>query len=303
MKTRGQMTKRKIVDAHHHLWELSRGYKYPWLQDKPSGEGMLGALGPIARDYGVAEYRADAASYDLVKSVHVEAVPADVIAESRWLQESVERSGLPDAIVGRVELHKPDTEKLIAEHRNYPNVRGIRQIVNWHRDPRYSFTDHDFLADPAWLAGFKLLRKYDLSFDLQIYPNQMGEAADLAARNPDTLIVLNHAGMPVERDEAGLAAWRAGMKRLAAEPNVVAKISGLGMVDHSWSEATIRPFVLGAIEYFDVDRVMFGSNFPVDKLYSSFDALYAAFERIVASFSESEKDKLVHDNALRTYRL
>ena len=297
------MAKRKIVDAHHHFWELSHGYKYPWLQDKPSGEGMLGNLAPIVHDYGVAEYGADPANYDLVKSVHIEAVPADAIAEARWLQKTVERSGLPSAIIGRVELHKSDAEKLMAEHRGYRDVRGIRQIVNWHKDPRFSFTDHDFLADPAWLAGFKLLRKYDFSFDLQIYPDQMLEAADLARRNPETLVILNHTGMPLDRDEGGLATWHGGMRRLAAESNVVAKISGLGIVEHRWTEASIRPFVLGTIDHFGVDRAMFGSNFPVDRLYSSFDALYGAFENIVASFSESEKDKLFHDNALRTYRL
>jgi predicted TIM-barrel fold metal-dependent hydrolase len=297
------VAKRKIVDAHHHLWELSRGYNYPWLQDAPSGEGMLGDLMPIVRDYGPAEYLADTASYDLAKSVHIEAVPADAIAETRWLQATGEQSGVPSAVVGRVELHQPDAERLMAEHRGYRNIRGIRHIVNWHRDPRFTFTDHDFLLDPAWLAGFSLLRKYDLSFDLQIYPGQMPAAADLAARNPDTLMILNHTGMPVDRDEAGLAAWRQGMKRLAAEPNVVAKISGLGMVDHHWTEASIRPFVLGTIDCFGVERSMFGSNFPVDKLYGSFAALYGAFENIVASFSESEKGKFFRDNALRVYRL
>jgi predicted TIM-barrel fold metal-dependent hydrolase len=297
------MTRRRIVDAHHHFWQLSDGYKYPWLQDKPSGDGMLGPLAPIARDYGEAEYRNDVASYDLVKSVHVEAVPIDGIAEAHWLQEIADRNGLPSAIVARVELHKSDAEKRMAEIRQRPNVRGVRQIVNWHEDAHFSFTDHDFLMDSAWRTGFALLRKYGLSFDLQIYPNQMGAAALLAERNPDILIVLNHTGMPVERGEAGVAAWRAGMKRLAAEPNVVAKISGLGMVDHHWSEETIRPFVLEAIEYFGVDRAMFASNFPVDRLYSSFDALYGAFENIVAAFSPSEKDKLFHDNALRIYRL
>jgi predicted TIM-barrel fold metal-dependent hydrolase len=75
------------------------------------------------------------------------------------------------------------------------------------------------------------------------------------------------------------------------------------MVDWRWSEASIRPFVLGVIDWFGVDRVMFGSNFPVDKLYSSFDTLYGSFESIVASFSESEKDKLFRDTALRRYRL
>jgi predicted TIM-barrel fold metal-dependent hydrolase len=294
---------RKIVDAHHHLWELSRAGKYPWLQDNPDGEGMLGRLAPIARDYGVAEYRADSADYDLVGSVHVEAVPADAIEESRWLQLTAERTGVPNAIVARVELHKPEAEKLMAEHRGFRNVRGVRHIANWHKDPRFSFTDHDFLVDAGWLAGFRLLRKYELSFDLQIYPNQMGAAAALAARNPDTLIILNHAGMPVDRDEAGLATWRGGVKRLAAEPNVVAKISGLGMVDHQWNESRIRPFVLGVIDHFGVDRVMFGSNFPVDKLYGSFDALFGAFENIVASFSESEKDKIFRLNARRAYRI
>jgi predicted TIM-barrel fold metal-dependent hydrolase len=296
------MARRKIVDAHHHLWDLHRGYNYPWLQDKPSGEGMLGDLKPITRDYLLCDYRADTANYDVVGSVHIEAVPADPVIETRWLQET-KSDGLPSATVARVELHKPDAEKVIAEHASFSGVRGIRHIVNWHKIPKYTFTDHDFLTDDAWLAGFRLLRKYGLSFDLQLYPAQMGDAVELARRNPDTLIVVNHTGMPLERDEAGLALWREGMKRLGAEPNVVAKVSGLGMVDWGWSEASIRPFVFGVIDRFGVDRVMFGSNFPVDKLYSSFDTLFGSFESIVASFSESEKDQLFRDNALRHYRL
>jgi predicted TIM-barrel fold metal-dependent hydrolase len=297
------MAKRKIVDAHHHLWDLGRGYNYPWLQDTPSGDGMLGSLAPIARDYLLQDYRADTANYDVVGSVHIEAVPADPFVETRWLQKITSSEELPSGIVARVELHKPDAEKVIAEHLGFPKVRGVRHIVNWHENPKYTFTDHDFLTDDAWLKGFRLLGKYKLSFDLQLYPAQMSDAVELARHNPETLIVVNHTGMPIERDGAGLARWRDGMMRLGAEPNVVAKISGLGMVDWRWSEASIQPFVLGVIDRFGVDRVMFGSNFPVDKLYSSFDTLYGSFESIVASFSESEKDQLFRDNALRHYRL
>ena len=297
------MAKRKIVDAHHHLWDLGRGYNYPWLQDTPARDGMLGNLAPIVCDYLLPDYRADTANYDVVGSVHIEAVPADPIVETRWLQQMTCSEGLPSGMVARVELHKPDAEKVIAEQLTFPKVRGVRHIVNWHENPNYTFTDHDFLTDDAWLAGFRLLHKYKLSFDLQLYPAQMGDAVELARRNPETLIVVNHTGMPLVRDEPGLALWRDGMKRLGAEPNVVAKISGLGMVDWRWSEASIRPFVLGVIDWFGVDRVMFGSNFPVDKLYSSFDTLYGSFESIVASFSDSEKDQLFRDNALRHYRL
>ena len=297
------MPKRKIVDAHHHLWNLGAGYNYPWLQDQSSGEGMLGELTPIARDYVLDDYRADVANYDVVGSVHIEAVSADTIAETRWLQAMASREGLPSAIVARVDLHKPDAEEVMAELKSFPNVRGVRQIVNWHSNPKCTFTDHDLLTDSDWLAGFRTLRKYDLSFDLQLYPAQMRDAAELARKNPDTLIVVNHAGMPLDRDEAGVTLWRDGMKRLAGEPNVVCKISGLGMVDWRWNEASIRPFVLGVIDCFGVDGAMFASNFPVDKLYSSFDTLYGAFETIVASFTESEKDKLFHRNALRIYRI
>jgi predicted TIM-barrel fold metal-dependent hydrolase len=297
------MAKRRIVDAHHHLWDLGRSYNYPWLQDRPLGEGLLGDIAPIAVDYRVADYRADSAGHDVVKSVHIEAVPQDPVEETRWLQGVAEQTGFPHAIVARVELQKPDAEALIAEHRRFRNLRGIRHIVNWHANQKWTFTDHDFLTDEAWLQGFALLKKYDLSFDLQLYPGQMAEAAKLAQRHPETRIVLNHAGMPVERDPAAVSAWRAGMRALAACDNVVAKISGLGMVEWRWSEESIRPFVRETIELFGVDRCMFGSNFPVDRLYSSFDALYGAFERIVADFSENEKTKLFHDNAIRVYRI
>jgi predicted TIM-barrel fold metal-dependent hydrolase len=297
------MAKRRIVDAHHHLWDLGRGSNYPWLQDTPSGEGLLGDIAPIARDYKLAAYRLDTSNSELVKSVHIEAVPSDAVEETRWLHGVAETGGFPHAIVARVELQKPDAERMIAEHRRFANLRGIRHIVNFHANPKWSFTDHDFLQDEAWLKGFPLLKKYDLSFDLQLYPGQMKAAARLARDNPEIQIVVNHTGMPVERDAGGIAAWRNGMKALAACSNVAAKISGLGMVDHGWNTVSIRPFVLETIEIFGVDRAMFGSNFPVDRLYGSFDALYGAFEAIVAGFTEAEQAKLFHDNARRFYRI
>jgi predicted TIM-barrel fold metal-dependent hydrolase len=142
-----------------------------------------------------------------------------------------------------------------------------------------------------------------LSFDLQLYPSQMADAAALAATHGDTMIILNHAGMPVDRDAEALSLWRTGMRALATQPNVWVKISGLGMVDWRWTEDSIRPFVLETIEIFGPDRCMFASNFPVDKLYSSFDVLYDAFKRIVSDFSIGERRKLFSDTALAVYRI
>jgi predicted TIM-barrel fold metal-dependent hydrolase len=237
----------------------------------------------------------------VVKSVHLEAVPRDPLEETRWLQSL--GGPVPNAIVAFAALDAPDAEAVISAQAGFANVKGIRQIVNWHKNPELTFTARNLLVDDKWQAGYRLLGKYGLSFDMQLYAGQMVSAADLARRNPDTLMIVNHAGMPIDRDVDGIALWRDGMKQLAAVDNVVAKISGLGMVDHGWTIESIRPFVLHVIDCFGTDRVMFGSNFPVDRLYGSFTTLYRAFEAIVADFGESEQDSMFRANALRHYRL
>lgn len=295
------MTKRKIIDAHQHFWDLDHGYAYPWLQDNPDGQGMLGVLRPIVKTYVPTDYLADTSAYDVVGTVHIEAVPFDALTETRWLTGLESR--LPSAIVGRTELNAPEAEATIAAHTAFDKVRGIRHIVNYHTNAAVSFTPSDLLLDTAWQRGFALLKKYSLSFDMQLYPGQMVAAYDLARRHPETLIVVNHTGMPVDRDAAGVRLWREGMRTLARADNVVTKISGLGMVDHGWTAESIRPFVLDTIEAFGTERAMFGSNFPVDKLYSSFEVLYGAFDSIVSGFSAAEQDQLFRTNAQRWYRI
>jgi predicted TIM-barrel fold metal-dependent hydrolase len=294
-----------IVDPHHHLWDLER-FSYPWLSALPLPASVAGDVAPIAKSYLLDDYLADAANQNVVKSVHVDAGfdSSQPVEETRWLQSIADQRGFPHGIVARAELHRLDVEATLAAHCQFPNVRGIRHIVNWHPDPAKTYvTKADFLTDPAWRRGFALLKRYNLSFDLQLYPSQMADAAALAAAHGDTMIILNHAGMPVDRDAEALSLWRTGMRALAAQLNVWVKISGLGMVDWRWTENSIRPFVLDTIEIFGPARCMFASNFPVDKLYSSFDVLYETFQRIVSDFSICERRKLFSDTALAVYRI
>ncbi|MGH7118472.1 MAG: amidohydrolase family protein [Acetobacteraceae bacterium] len=294
-----------IIDAHHHLWDLTRNH-YPWLEARPLGPSVAGDLAPIARSYRLQDYRADIKHWNVTKSVHVECGwdPADPVGETAWLQSVADAHGFPHGIVGHAVLDAPGVEAVLAGHAAFRNCRGIRDIVNWHRNPAKTYVERPGrLRDPNWLAGFALLKKYDLSFDLQLYPSQMPDAVSLARAHPDTPIILNHAGMPLDRDEAGISTWRAGMKRLAEAPNVAVKVSGLGMVDWHWTQASIRPFLLETIAIFGTRRAMFSSNFPVDKLYSDFDTLYGAFDSITADFSADERNRLFSDNARHWYRL
>jgi len=294
-----------VIDAHHHLWDLQNN-KYPWLQERPLKLRLEGNIEPIAKDYLLKDYQDDIRNQNVVKSVHVQTGwdPADPVGETRWLQGVADQHGYPHGIVARATLDAPDLEQVLEGHLRYKNVRGIRHMINWHPDPAKTYVDRpDLVKTSAWRRGFALLHRFDLSFDLQLYPAQMADAAALAHANPETLIILNHAGMPVDRDEEGIRLWKRGIRQLASAPNVVVKISGLGTVDWKWTVESIRPFVLETIEAFGVSRCMFASNFPIDKLFSDFDTLYDSFREITASFSADERRKLFHDNAARYYRL
>ena len=292
----------EIVDAHHHLWDLTNSY--PWLQEAAGQLKVHGDDEPIRRDYLLDDYLADVGALRLTASVHVDAGAADPLHEARWLQGIADERGFPQGIVARAQLDAPDVERLLEALASLPNVRGVRHILNWHPDPSVTFTARaDLMSDPAWLRGFERLAGHGLSFDLQVYPAQLSEAAELAARHPETTIILNHAGMPLGRDADSLAEWRSGLRALAARPNTFVKVSGLGMTDHRWTVESLRPIVLDTIEAFGAERAMFASNFPVDRLYSTFGQLYEAFDQITAGLSFDERRSLFANTARRVYRL
>lgn len=294
-----------LVDAHMHLWDLKR-IRYPWLTP-PLPVGITGDVTPIARDYLLEDYQRDAAQsgVQVRKIVHIEAGadPADALAETRWLQALSDGGGFPQAIVAHAELEQPGAAALLEQHAAHRSVRGIRQILNWHPDPAKTYTPRNLLEDAAWHAGFAHLARHGLSFDLQIYPAQMPSAARLAALHPDTLLVVNHTGMPVQRDAAGLEAWRGGMRLLAAQPNVAVKISGLAMLDWHWSAESLRPFVLETLEIFGAARAMLASNFPVDRLFGEFGQYFEAYEHLLGGASAAERAALYGGTAERLYRI
>ena len=160
------------------------------------------------------------------------------------------------------------------------------------------------MHDAAWRRNFALLKRHAMSFDLQLYPSQMNDAAALAREHHETQFIVNHAGMFVDRSSVqGYRAWRDGMRALAACENVAVKISGLAMFDHAWTVESFRPYVLETIDTFGCERAMFASNFPVDRLFASYGALWNAYASIVGDASASEKDALFRRNAERIYRI
>lgn len=298
------MTGLRIVDAHHHLWDLNHIH-YPWLSMRPVPPTICGNITPITDNFTVDRYIAGFGHHNVVKTVHVEAGcdPAKAVDETAWLQGVADEHGYPHAIVAKIEMHRDDAETLMERHKAFANVRGIRQMLNWHSDMSKVYAPENYLEHAVWRKNFALLAKYGLSFDLQIYAGQMKQAHELLKANPGVPVVIDHSGMPIDRSLAQLKEWRDGLKLLAELEHVAIKLSGLGMVDHKWTVESIRPYILTMIDIFGPDRAMFGSNFPVDSLYSTFEELFDAYDVVTRDFSDAERGMLFAGAAERFYRI
>ena len=293
----------KIVDAHHHLWDLN-AVEYPWLMAR----GVIRFFGnpaPIQKNYLVDDLRTDARDFELLDSVHIQvgAAPGQALEETRWLQSCAEIDGLPSAIVAYCELERDDIELQLDAHGAADRLRGVRQIVGRSAEEDAVTGSGALLDNAGFVSGLARLAERDLSFDLQLTPGQMRRMADIIGNVPGLRVALCHCGSPWDQSPEGIAAWRDGLRALAANDNVHCKISGLAMFDHDWTIERIRPIVESCFEIFGTARCMFGSNFPVDKLHKSYAAIWGAYSELTAALSQAERDAMFVGNARRFYRL
>lgn len=295
----------KIIDAHQHFWDLRYNY-YPWLCDDPLIPFRYGDYSAIRRSYLLEDYWRDAERFEVVATIHVEAEwdPVDPVGETRWLQDLADQYGLPSAIVAQAWLDRDDVEDVLAAHAEHAAVRGIRHKPNSAASPdTVRLGAPGSMGDFRWRSGYALLEDHGLSFDLQTPHWHLSEAAELAKDFPRIQMILNHTGLPADRTPAGLSAWRSDMETLAAHPNVAVKISGLGQPGIPWTTEGNRDIVLRTIDIFGIERCMFASNFPVDRLVGSYSTIVGGFQHMVAHFCAKDQRSLFHDNALRFYRL
>jgi predicted TIM-barrel fold metal-dependent hydrolase len=298
----------QIVDAHHHLWDLNNKHtKYSWLMVE-EGEAFFGDYAAIRKSYLLEDYLEDSKNQNIIKSVHVQAEHDDdkPVNETAWLQNLADThsSNLPSAIVAYADFSKNNISEVLDAHQEYKNTRGIRQILSYNKEePKYSHAPEDFMKNSVWVENFKNIRNRNLSFDIQIYKHQMQDAVDLATKYDDVLFILNHTGEPCYQTEEYIYSWNENMKKLASCENIVTKISGLGMFDPQWTIDSTRIFVEKTIQIFGIERCMFASNFPVDKIFNTFDNYWNSFKEITKDYSVNDKKLLFSSNAEKYYRI
>lgn len=307
----------EIVDSHQHFWSLSDSlrHRYTWLG--PVSEGgaashVAGDIERLKRDYLLDDYLQDARgdSFRLVKSVHVQAEANDSLEEVKFLENIAQNNeqGFPHGIVAHANLASANLKELLETfEKDHPRVKGVRQLLNWSdENPSLSMTDRgDYLTDRQWLEGFQLLVSKSFSFDFHIYPSQMAEAAKIARQNPNSILILDHCGLPFDGTK-GFSSWQQAIRLMAEQENVVCKLSGLVMFNHQWSKDIFAPYIEECLRSFTARRCMFASNFPVDKLNISYGELVQVIRDIAKDnvhLTDEELDLIFRQNAIKTYRL
>jgi predicted TIM-barrel fold metal-dependent hydrolase len=294
---------RSVVDAHHHLLNL-QSIEYPWIHRRvPALQRLLDNYYDAARDYDVDAYCSDVIDASVVGSVASEFGAADPLAEAEWVQRCADGRGLPSAFIAAVDLTASALVDLLARYEDLPVVRAVRQPLYWAADPlRRLGSRPDYLSDPTWLRGFERIAASDLVWDLLLYDEQLPLAHELLRSFPDTPIVLEAMGWPLDQSQEGFKRWRERLEAVSQFPNVTLKFQGLALL-FAPSTEILRPWVRTAIDIFGPYRCMFASHFPIDQLLWRFRDLLSCTDAIISDLSSEDRASFFSGCACRVYRL
>ena len=286
-----------FTDAHVHFWDHSQA-DLRWLFLEPGFEHprLKGTQRLDAPRYTPAELRAEAGAAAPTKVVHIQCAAAtpDPFRESAWLDALAAEQGWPDAIVARCRIREESAARVIAANAASPRFRGVRDLS----------VQGD--VEPAEVApAFDAACDHGASVELMVPVEHYSSIAALAGRWPAVTIVLGHAGQPAERSSEYLDRWSSALASLAdAAANVVVKVSAIASsADPGWSTESVRPWVLAAIDAFGSDRSMLATNWPIDRLYGSYEGLVDAYRTIVADLPPADRHDVLHRTADRVYRI
>jgi L-fuconolactonase len=293
-----------IIDCHQHLWDLTK-FKLPWIQPGTR----------LARSFVMSDYLAAIAGTGIRHAVYMEVDvdPSQQQAEADALTTLCASGQAPTVaavVSGRpaADGFRPYAERL-AKNRY---VKGLRQVLHGGSTPA------GYCLGEAFVAGIRLLGELGLRFDLCLRPGELADGAKLAELCPATRLIVDHCGnadpkaflQPGDKRAEGVKpdhaadTWRRDIERLAAQPNVICKISGIvARVPESWSADDLAPIVHHCLDTFGPQRVVFGSDWPVCLLGAPLADWVAALRQIIATRPAAEQQALWFDNAKRFYEL
>jgi L-fuconolactonase len=278
-----------IVDAHLHVWDINR-LRYPWLESVPL----------LNRSYLLDDYRQACGEIQIEKMVFVQAECdfSQYHQEAQWVTELAQQDNRIAGIVAWAPLEEgePVRDELESLAAN-PLIRGIRRIIQFEEDI-------EFCLRPDFIKGVQSLADYALSFDICIAHHQMANALSMVRQCHEVRFILDHIGKPDIKNQL-FEPWKTEIKALAEIPNLWCKMSGLVTEAdmENWTPDDLKPFIEHVLDCFGFDRVAYGGDWPVARQATEYPRWVETLYRTVEQASQSEKQKLFRDNAVKFYNL
>jgi L-fuconolactonase len=273
------------IDSHQHFWEYDP-QQYPWITDK---------LARIRRSFLPPDLEPELKRAGMDGCIAVQA--RQTVEESRWLLGLADRQQFIKGIVGWVDLRADDVEKDLATLSENPKFVGVRHVAQDEPDDR-------FLVGKKFLRGISKLKQFDLAYDILIFPKQLPAAIELANRFPEQRFVLDHIAKPIIR-ESLIEPWRTQIRELAKAPNVWCKLSGMVTEANwdSWTQEDFFPYLDAVGEAFGMDRLMYGSDWPVCLLAGGYQQVCGILKQWVGGCDSLKIDAVMGVHAARFYNL
>jgi L-fuconolactonase len=276
------------VDTHQHFWNLDK-VAYPWLVPE---------YGPIYATFEPADLEPQLKANGVDKTVIVQAM--DSYADSDSMFEIADNNDWVSGVVGWVPLHDPvECARKLDEYIQNPYFKGMRHLIHEEGNP-------DWVLQKQVIESLHMLADHDLTFDVvAVFPNHLKHVPALSEKVPNLKIVIDHLAKP-PLEESDRQIWREQLTAAAESDNVYAKVSGLNTVTpdfENWTSDDIKPLIDFALETFGVDRLMFGSDWPIAVLAGTYTKVWEETNKAIASLSSDEKDAILGGTANSFYNL
>ncbi len=273
------------IDSHQHFWKYD-AVRDAWITDD---------MAVIQRDFMPQDLLPLLQQNGLDGCVIVQSDESE--AENEFQLANAENNAFIKGIVGWVELVSPDVEERLEYYSQFKKLKGFRHVLQ-------GMPQRDFMLTPAFLNGISLLNKYNFTYDILIFPDQLKFAAEMVAKFPEQKFVLDHIAKPYIKDNV-ITGWDTDIAALGKFENVYCKLSGMVTEAkwNNWTEADFHPYMDAVVNAFGTDRLMFGSDWPVCTVSGSYAQVCNIVKNYFSQFSQAEQDKIWGENAIKFYSL
>lgn len=274
------------IDSHQHFWNYNALHQ-DWMSNE---------MGSIKRDFLPNDVESELKKANLEGCVAVQASQTEM--ENQFLMNLVADYDFIKGIVGWVDLKADNLEERLRYYKEHQIIKGFRHVI-------HDESDVDFMLNPKFIAGVKMLRDFDFTYDLLVFPIHLENTLAFIKELPDQKFVIDHIAKPCIKTGADKEQWAKQLKLIAAYPNVYCKVSGMVTEAkwNDWVQEDFYPYLDVVVDCFTPNRIMYGSDWPVSNLSSEYQSMFQIVKHYFSRFTKEEQAKVFGLNAKSFYNL